>query len=200
MTIPRVTLSRLARFKEVAQKRQKGLILVLEDIADPHNAAACLRSADGLGVQEVWFVFARQKSFNPRKIGGVTSSSANKWLDYKIFKSAKDCLRELKKKKYIVAATTLHGNAQELQKAKFKDIPRLALVMGNEHSGISEEMERGADMLLKFSMRGFVESLNLSVATALFLYEIVRQRGASTKKSSLSIFEQKKLIKSFCLR
>lgn len=200
MSISKISPRRLARFQQVAMSRQRGLILVLEDISDPHNAAACLRSADAFGVQEVWFVFEKQKVFNPAKVGKVTSSSANKWLDYRIFRSVEECLKELKKKKYTIAVTVLQGEAKHLQSVKYAQYDRLALVMGNEHSGVSSGMREAADLLLTLPMRGFVESLNLSVATSLFLYEIVRQRDVVKRDFHLSASEQNKLVKKFTSR
>lgn len=190
-----ISHKRLSRFKEVVSNRQAGLVLVLEDIHDPHNAAAILRTCDGLGIQEVWFIFDKETPYNPKKVGKVTSSSANKWLTYKIFSSTKDCLKELKKQKYRVYATMLNKDAQDVTRATLAD-KKLALVVGNEHRGISPEMTQGADTLLYFPMAGFVESFNVSVAAALFMYEIIRQRGARP----LSALEQKKLLADFKMR
>lgn len=190
---------RLNRFKEVIANRQAGLILVLEDIHDPHNAAAILRTCDGLGIAEVWFIFDKQEPYNPKKVGKVTSSSANKWLNFRIFKSTKECLKELKKQKYRVYATILNKDAVDASTADLAG-DKIALVVGNEHRGISPEMIAGADTLLYLPMKGFVESFNVSVSAALFLYEIIRQRRASpqsAKKYRLSTKEQAKLLADF---
>lgn len=192
-----ISHKRLSRFKAVIASRQAGLVLVLEDIHDPHNAAAILRTCDGLGVQEVWFIFDKETPYNPKKVGKVTSSSANKWLTYKIFSSTKDCLKELKKQKYCVYATILNKNAQDATRYTFNDA-RMALVVGNEHRGISPEMAQGADKLIYLPMKGFVESFNVSVSAGLFLYEIVRQRMQADKKEyHLSTKEQAKLLADF---
>jgi tRNA (guanosine-2'-O-)-methyltransferase len=191
---------RLKRFAEVAAKRQRGLILVLEDMWDPHNAAATLRCADAFGVQEVWYVFEKQKYFNPKKIGSEASSSAGKWLTFRVFRKTADCVRELKRKKYTIAATALDPRAVNLYRTTLSTYQNLALVMGNEHSGISEEMKKKANILLTLPMRGFVDSLNLGVATAVFLAEITRQRESSQKISTLTAGEQKKLVKDFASR
>jgi tRNA (guanosine-2'-O-)-methyltransferase len=192
-----LSTKRLNRFKEVIANRQAGLVLVLEDIHDPHNAAAILRTCDGLGIQDVYFIFAQEKPYNPKKVGKVTSSSANKWLNFHIFNSTKDCLKELKKQKYQVYATILNKDAIDATICAFTD-SRMALVVGNEHRGISPEMIAGADKLIYLPMKGFVESFNVSVSAGLFLYEIIRQRMQADKKEyHLSAKEQAKLLADF---
>lgn len=191
---------RLKKFKDIAARRQAGLILVLEDMWDPYNAASTLRCADAFGVQEVWYVFEKQKYFNPKRIGSEASSSAGKWLTFRVFRKTADCVRELKKRKYAIAATVLDSRAVSLYRAKLAAYPNLALAIGNEHSGISEEMKKKADILLTLPMKGFVESLNLGTATAVFLAEITRQRVAPKNKFSLSAAQQNKLIKDFASR
>jgi tRNA (guanosine-2'-O-)-methyltransferase len=192
-----LSTKRLNRFKEVIANRQAGLVLVLEDIHDPHNAAAILRTCDGLGIQDVYFIFAQEKPYNPKKVGKVTSSSANKWLNFHVFNSTKDCLKELKKQKYNVYATILNKDAIDATSCAFND-SRMALVVGNEHRGISPEMIAGADKLIYLPMKGFVESFNVSVSAGLFLYEIIRQRMQADKKEyHLSAKEQAKLLADF---
>ena len=196
----KVTEARIKKFTEVASRRQSGLILVLEDMWDPHNAAATLRDADAFGVQEIWYVFEKQKYFNPKKIGSEASSSAGKWLTFRVFRKTADCLRELKKKKYVIAATTLDAQSKSLYRTKLSTYSKLALVIGNEHTGISQKMKEKADILLSLPMQGFVESLNLAAATAVFLAEITRQRISSDKNFQLSASQQKNLVKEFCGR
>jgi len=77
-----VVEERQNKIQRVIEQRQEGVI-VLEDIHDPYNAAAVWRSADGFGFQKVYLVFEKEKTFNPKKIGKASSSSANKWLDLK---------------------------------------------------------------------------------------------------------------------
>lgn len=189
------TKSRSEKLNKVARSRQSGLALVLEDIHDPHNAAAILRTCDGLGVQDVYFIFEQEKKYNPRRVGKVSSSSANKWLTFHIFASTKECLRELKKKGYQICATTLDAQAQDALTADLT-AQKIALVVGNEHRGISETAARLADRKLYLPMRGFVQSFNVSVTAALFLYEIIRQRGKN-KAYLLSKKNAGNLLKEF---
>lgn len=181
---------RLARLRTVAEQRQSGLALVLEDIHDPHNAAAMLRTCDGLGIQDVYVIFEQETFYNLKKIGKVSSSSANKWLTFHIYRSARACFRDLRKAKYEIHATILNNKAEDATKANLT-AKKIALVVGNEHRGISATTIESADHLLYLPMQGFVESFNVSVTAALFLYEIIRQRREATKKAGSSTYSKK---------
>lgn len=191
------TKNRLQKLKIVASNRQPGFIVVLENIHDPHNAAAILRTCEGFGIQEVYFIFDKQKSYNPAKVGKVSSSSANKWLSFKIFRSIKECLRELKKKGYETVATILDKDAENLYEADLTS-KKIALLVGNEHAGLSAEALAKAERKLYIPMKGFVQSFNVSVTAAIFLFEIARQRRArggfklSAKEAQKILCEYKK--------
>jgi tRNA (guanosine-2'-O-)-methyltransferase len=148
----------------------------LEDIHDPHNAAAVWRSVDGFGFQKVYLIFEKEKVFNPKKIGKASSSSANKWLDFKIFKSTKECLEELEKEGYKIFATVLDREAKKLGETDFRT-QKVAMILGNEHRGLSETAVKMADEKIYIPMRGMVQSFNLSVTAAIVMYEMDRQRG-----------------------
>lgn len=201
-------LSRQEKIKRVIDNRQEGVI-VLENIADPHNAAAVWRSVDAFGFQKVYLVYSKEKAINPKKIGKATSASANKWLSFKIFKSTQKCYEELKKDGYKIYATVLDKEAKEIRETRFEK-KKIALVFGNEHRGLSEEAIRGADEKIYIPMKGMVQSLNISVSAGILMYEVERQRSASAKgygetrgdtspvkKWGLNKKEKNKLIKEF---
>jgi tRNA (guanosine-2'-O-)-methyltransferase len=188
--------ARLQRLKRVAQNRQSGLVLVLEDIHDPHNAAAILRTCEGLGIQDVYVIFEQEKRYNMRRVGKVSSSSANKWLTFHIFTSTKECFKELKKKGYVTVLTILDKKSENLYETDLTD-KKLALVVGNEHRGVSAQAIKLADRKLYLPMAGFVQSFNVSVTAAIFLYEIVRQRMASKNTVRLSKKESARLLADF---
>lgn len=193
-----MTKARQQKLGVVARQRQAGFIVVLEDIHDPHNAAAILRTCDAFGVQEVWFIFNKEKRYNPKRVGKSSSSSANKWLDFRVFTSVAECAAALKKLRYESVGTVLHDKAEDFTKAKLI-ARRIALWVGNEHAGLSAEAVKVCDRLLLLPMRGFVESLNVSVMTAICIYEISRQR-AGRRGFELSSAEAKKLMKEYLLR
>ena len=174
---PRLDMNekRLQRITRVVSNRQPGIIVVLEDIHDPHNAAAILRTCDAMGIQNVWFIFEKEKSYDPKKIGKASSATANKWLDFKLFDSTSQCITDLKQEGYSIIATVLTEKSESLLTASFPE-EKIALLVGNEHRGLSENACTLADRTIMIPMRGFVQSLNVSVATAILLWEITRQR------------------------
>ena len=165
-------------FRAVAARRQRGEV-VLEDIHDPHNAAAVFRTCDALGFQRVRLVFDKEAPFDPRATGKLSSSATNKWLDFETYGSVADCLADLRRDDGCeIIAAVADGGAESLFEADLT-APRLAVVLGNEQRGLSEEALALADRRLTIPMSGMVRSLNLSVAAALVLYEITRQRRAA---------------------
>lgn len=171
----------------------------MEDVHDPHNAAAVFRTCDALGIQDVYLIFKEEKPFNPRRVGKVSSSSANKWLDFYIYHSTAECLAYLKKKGYQIFATALLPGTRSIFKTNFKN-QKVALLLGNEHRGLSVQALGLADRKIILPMRGMVQSLNLSVTAAIFLYEVVRQRQKQASRYFLSKKESQKLLKSFSQR
>lgn len=168
------TTERQEKIKKVISNRQEGVI-VLENIADPHNAAAVWRTAEAFGFQKIFMVYSKEKPINPKKTGKASSASANKWLSFKLFKNIDECYAELRNNGYKIYATVLDKEAKKIDDIKFKE-KRVAIVLGNEHRGLSEEAIKGADIKIYIPMKGMVQSLNISVTAAIMMYEIDRQR------------------------
>ncbi len=193
------TSRRLRRFREVVARRQRGLVVVLEDIHDPHNAEAALRSCEAFGVPRVHFIFTSEAAFDPRKVGKSTSSSANKWLDFTIHDSTDACMRELKSSGFELIASVADPGATTASTADLH-APQIALLLGNEHSGLSDEALVAADARVTIPTSGMVGSLNLSVATGILLYEVCRQRGDRPGDYALSESERERLIADYLQR
>ena len=157
---PVVTPERRKRIEEVVGGRTDGLVLVLDRIADPHNSSAVLRSADAFGVQTV-HVIVGEHGFRASR--GV-SKGTHRWLDVVRYESAEGCARRLKREGYTIYVAAMGADAQP---EDLHDTPRLAVVFGNEHRGVSPEMRSLSDGSFSIPMRGFVESLNISVAAAI---------------------------------
>jgi len=164
---PVVTPERVARIEEVVGNRTDNLVLVLDCIADPHNSSAVLRSADAFGVQSV-HVIVGEHGFRASR--GV-SKGTHRWLDVVRYENAEACARRLKQDGYSIYVAVMGA---ETQPEDLHDRSRLAVVFGNEHRGVSPEMRSFADGTFSIPMRGFVESLNVSVAAAIAMQALAR--------------------------
>ncbi len=165
------------RLHTVAMQRIQDVI-VLENIHDPHNAAAALRNCDSFGIQEVHIIFETEKVFNPEKLGKLTSASANKWLTIKTWRSTSECFSELKKRGYTIYATAIDEKAASFDALTLPESP-CAFVFGNEGFGITETAKKLADILLYIPMYGFVDSLNLSVTVGVVTHALSLKRRTS---------------------
>ena len=163
--------NRTARIEKTLANRQPGLVLVLENVHDPHNLGAILRSCDAVGVMRVMMVYYIE---SPPEIAKTSASGALKWLNFESFHSIQSCYETLKKEDFQILATKIEPSAKELYSYDLT-VPT-AIVLGNEHRGLSKEAAEGANGLIYIPMKGMVESVNVSVASAICLFETMRQR------------------------
>ena len=164
---------RVQRISNVLRHRQPDLTVVMENIHDPHNVSAVFRSCDAVGVMRVELLYNVEKF--PR-IGKKSSSSANKWLERRKHTSVDDCYSVLRSEGFKIYATHLTKDAVSLYDLDLTQ--KVALVFGNEHRGVSDEAAARADGNFTIPMVGMIQSLNISVACAVSLYEAMRQRLA----------------------
>jgi tRNA (guanosine-2'-O-)-methyltransferase len=164
---------RRERFTRVLEQRLPDLTVVLENIHDPHNVSAILRSCDAVGAMRAELVYTLEPF---PKIGKKSSSSASKWVDRRKHTSVQECYATLRGEGFRILATRLETAAVPLYDCDLTG--PVALVLGNEHRGVSDEAAEQADGLVSIPMRGMIESLNVSVAAAVCLYEAYRQRRA----------------------
>ena len=167
---------REARIDQVLARRQPGLTVVLEDVHDPHNAAAVLRSADATGVLEIHTVHQHEPAPTKRP-SRATSSSATKWVPVVRHEDVATCYAALRERGVQIVATALTDDSVDLYDVDFTR--PTAIVMGNEHRGLTSGAIAAADLTVRIPMSGMVESLNISVATAVTLFEAFRQRRAA---------------------
>ena len=190
---------RQQRIRCVWSQRQSGIIVVLEDIHDPHNSAAIFRTCDAFGIQEVYLVFVEEKHYNPRKIGASSSSSANKWLNFTRFDSTSACIDQLRQNDFTVVATTLSSASDSLFATDFT-YDKIALLFGNEHRGLSVEACNRSDKKIIIPMSGMTQSLNVSVTAAICIFETMRQRRQTGENYLLSTAKQRNLTADFLQR
>lgn len=189
------TEKRLEKITRVVSSRQHSLTVVMENIHDPHNVSAIFRTCDAVGIPKVNLIY-NFESF-PR-IGKKSSASAFKWVEKDKYKSVESCYQELKNQGFKIFASSLTDHSKSLYELNLTQ--KAAIVVGNEHRGVSDEAAKFADEVFLIPQYGMVQSLNVSVATAVILYEAMRQRleKGMYSKSELDKETLENIIDSWC--
>tara|TARA_B100000513_G_scaffold77154_1_gene31201 strand:+ start:45 stop:719 length:675 start_codon:yes stop_codon:yes gene_type:complete len=166
-----ITDERKALFEELIQKRTKYLTVVLENIYQPLNASAVLRSCDCFGIQDVHVI----ENYNEFKADKEVAMGASNWLTVNRYEKNEnntlDCIQSLKNRGYRIVATSPHNSQTDLINFDLSK-GKTALFFGTELEGLSNLVLENADEYLHIPMYGFTESFNLSVSAAICLYEI----------------------------
>ena len=178
-----MTPERNERLTAVLHKRQPDLTIVLENVFDPHNISAVMRTADAVGIQDIFIL--NNKIPPHRKWGAKSSSSAAKWLTIHQYTNADDCFAELRKRYKKIYTTHLSTDAVGLHQLNLTE--SVALIFGNEHSGVSDEIISKADGNFIIPQVGIIKSLNISVACAVTLYEAFRQKSNAGHYDALKL-------------
>jgi tRNA (guanosine-2'-O-)-methyltransferase len=182
-----MTPERNERLTSVLNKRQPDLTVVLENVFDPHNISAVMRTADAVGMQDIFIL--NTKIPPHRKWGAKSSSSAAKWLTVHQYTDANECFAELRKRYKKIYTTHLSSNAVGLYELNLT--ASVALIFGNEHSGVSAEIIAMADGNFIIPQVGIIKSLNISVACAVTLYEAYRQKNNAGHYEALKLKGEK---------
>mmetsp|Transcript_22471 Transcript_22471/g.55404 ORF Transcript_22471/g.55404 Transcript_22471/m.55404 type:complete len:255 (-) Transcript_22471:292-1056(-) len=202
---------RIARLERAAAFRMKGLRIVMDNVADPGNRAAVMRTAEALGLLHVHVIskplaYERQVPLVSRKqFSRAVTTGSEKWLHLHSHPTAQDCLQALREdlsirvlcaKPESPARDSLRGVPTPLQDIDFGE--HTALVFGNEHRGVSEEMTAMADGDFTIPMFGLTESLNISVAAAISIHwgRTARERAVGAK-TDLSEEETRDLLERY---
>ena len=167
-----MTSERRDKLIAVLSKRQPDITVVLENVFDPHNISAVMRTCDAVGVQDIYIL--NTKIPPHKKWGAKSSSSASKWLTIHQFEDAEKCFSSLRQRFPTILTTHLSSDSISLYEIDLTQ--PIALVFGNEHSGVSEDIRNMADGNFIIPQAGIIRSLNISVACAVTLYEAYRQK------------------------
>jgi tRNA (guanosine-2'-O-)-methyltransferase len=166
---PLVTDRRRDRLREVFRERLASVTVLFDSPYDPHNGAAVIRSCDAFGVQALHVV----EREHPFLVSDTVTRGAEKWVDVLTYKRVADAVERVEGEGYTLVTAEANG---ELLPTDLAQIPRLCLVLGAEHDGVSAELQRAAKLRVRVPMRGFVESLNVSVTAAILLSYAVAGR------------------------
>jgi tRNA (guanosine-2'-O-)-methyltransferase len=167
---PLVNETRRERLQRVLDARLESVTLVMDAPHDPHNGAAMLRSCDAFGIQRVHIVARREPFMIARRV----TQGAEGWLTVTTHRSPGSALEALAEQRFTLVATHPEG---ELVPEELAAVPRLALVVGNERDGICDALRGAAHTSVRIPMRGFVESLNVSVSAAILLARASERPG-----------------------
>ncbi|MEO8415260.1 MAG: RNA methyltransferase [Ginsengibacter sp.] len=167
-----MTPERHKRLTTVLSKRQPDLTVVLENVFDPHNVSAVMRTCDAVGIQDVYIL--NNKIPPHKKWGYKSSSTATEWLSVHQFTNAEECFHEIRKRYEKIYTSYLGPGSADLYDLNLAE--SVALVFGNETFGVSDDIRRFSDGDFIIPQVGIIKSLNISVACAVTLYEAFRQK------------------------
>ena len=183
-------------FYQIIQHRTRHLTVVLDDIYQPHNASAVLRTCDCFGIQDVHII----ESKNPYEVNPDVALGSSKWLTLIKYRSQENNLlsayKSLRENGYNIIATTPHKRDVLLNDLDISN--KTALVFGNELSGLSGEAIDQADGYVKIPMVGFTESFNISVSAAIILNRLTEKLWNSTINWQLTDEEKTDILLNWC--
>ncbi|MCR4417296.1 MAG: RNA methyltransferase [Ignavibacteria bacterium] len=174
------TEERIKKITDVLNQKQPHLTVVLENIHDPHNVSAILRTCDAVGVLEVHLLYTTEQF---PEISKASSVSANKWMKLKKHSSYEEFYQKMKSEGFLIAASHLDKYSYLYDELDYTK--PIALIFGNEHRGVSDELLKYCDLTFKIPMHGMIQSLNVSVAAAVTLYwaeSVLRRSGFYNKR------------------
>ena len=182
-----MTPERSEKLLKVLSRRQTDITVVMENVQDPHNISAVMRTCDAIGIQDIYIL--NTKIPRHQKFGAKSSSSAAKWLSVHEFDNVDECFEALRKNYKTILTTHLSTDAVSLYEIDFTQ--SVALVFGNEHAGVSDEVRALADGNFIIPQMGIIQSLNISVACAVSIYEAYRQKNIAGHYNSFALPENR---------
>ena len=184
-----VTPERIERLKDVLERRTRTLTCFLENVFDPHNVAACVRSCDAFGIQDIHILPQTNVKL---KLSGDVSSGSHRWVDHHVYSNVSDAISWFRANDFRIVVTDLQGESPPLKPDEIPLDAKTVFAFGSEHEGISDELRDAADYRIAVPMHGFVQSFNISVAFALTMYSI-RQRHITESGSIGDLTQEERL-------
>ncbi len=187
-----LTENKRQKFEQVLDQRTRHITVVLEDIYQPHNSSAVIRSLDCFGVQDLHIIENKNRfTLNPNISAGASKWTTMHRYNKRDTNNTPSCIERLKERGYRIYATTPHVDDVDLPDLSIEE--PLALVFGTEDTGVTPEMLEAADGFVRIPMFGFTESFNISVSVALTLYDLTTRLHRSAVNWSLSDDEKLEL-------
>ena len=189
-----MTPERFQKIKKILDKRQPDLTIIMDNVHKPHNLAAIIRSCDAIGISHIHYI---SKNHNQVGINLKAASGSNHWVKLHSHENKKKLFTNLRNQGHTIFAANNSVNAIDFRKANYAKAS--TIILGAELDGVSNEAINLADQEIRIPMEGMVESLNVSVANAVILFEIQRQRQKANlyKKRRIDDDEYESLLFEF---
>lgn len=162
---------RLCRIEQVLLQRCGRVTCLFENLSDPSNGAACLRTMESFGLARAHAVEAYERF----RVSGSVTKAADKWMELSTYRHCDDAAAALRSEGYTLIATCLDKDAMPLSQVDFSAMSKVALLFGNEERGLSRALRASADVKVYVEMVGFTQSFNVSVSCALMLMHLRNQ-------------------------
>jgi len=173
---------RKEKLEKVAAGRQQ-MTVIFENVHDPHNIGAVIRSCDAVGIQEVYVLYTEAQLTEAKMIElNSTSTGVKKWMHIHFYRDIEACFKAVREKDDLILATHMDAESKDLHELDLTQ--KIAFLFGNEKDGVSASALAKADGNFLIPQYGMVQSLNISVACAVTLYEALRQRKEQGKYAS----------------
>lgn len=184
-----MSASRFEKIKKILSQRQPDLTVLLEGVEKPHNLAAIARTCDAVGIPEIHAV----SSLKGLKLSQKAAGGIRRWVSLKKHRSTEDAYADFKSRKMQLVVTHLSENTIDYKEIDYTK--PTVIIAGSEDTGVSDYAVANADYCISLPMLGMVQSLNVSVAMSIILYEALQQRQQAglykTNRMPSELYEQK---------
>ncbi|MCK5879183.1 MAG: RNA methyltransferase [Holophagae bacterium] len=181
---------RIDNLHRVLNARLGDVAVVLDNLFDPHNMGAIVRTAEALGIQDIHVI----EQDTPLDLSYKVTKYSDKWISIHIHKNAHACADSLRMEGFRIVVAQMMESAIPSHDLEIFADSKIAVVMGNEHAGTSKEMCRLADFQVIIPMFGFTESFNVSVATALLLGDFVSRKRTAILPETGTLNDNRKAV------
>lgn len=180
---------RIERLQEVLNQRTRYLTVVLDDIYQPQNSSAVIRTCECIGIQDLHIIEDR----NAHKTSRDVVKGSSKWISLNHHdKNRIDCIKKLRDNDYKIVAMTLSEDSIPLESLPINE--KLALCFGCEETGLDKEIEESADYKVQIPINGFTQSYNISVSAGISLYYLYNKIKATEQSWQLNNAEKEELL------
>ena len=193
-----ISEDRWQKFRYILSQRTHYITVVLEDIFQPHNASAVIRTCELMGIRDLHVIENR----NTYEVNRDIVVGSDKWINIHKYnrhnQNTLQCFKQLRSKGYRIVATSPHKNEVLITELPLNQ--KTAIVLGNEGDGLSETALQNADAFVKIPMYGFTESYNISVSAAICLYELTGKMRKEVPGWQLTADEKNTLLLDYALK